>query len=104
MLPVTSEGGEAMAIKMIGRSGQISLGKEHAGKMVQVDELEVGVWMIKAGEFVPDNERWLHEPEVKARLDRAIAWAESTEPSETDLDELEARLSSGERPARSQSA
>ena len=91
-------------IKTIGRSGQISLGKEHAGKMVQVEELEEGVWMIKAGEFIPDNERWLHEPEVKARLDRAIAWAESTEPSETDLDELEARLSSGERPARSQSA
>lgn len=91
-------------IKTIGRSGQISLGKEHAGRMVQVEELEEGVWMIKAGEFIPDNERWLHEPEVKARLDRAIAWAESTEPSETDLDELEARLNSGERPARSQSA
>lgn len=85
-------------IKTIGRSGQISLGKEHAGRMVQVEELEEGVWMIKAGEFIPDNERWLHEPEVKARLDRAIAWAESTERAETDLDELRARLERGERP------
>lgn len=84
-------------IKTIGRSGQISLGKEHAGRMVQVEELEEGVWMIKAGEFIPDNERWLHEPEVKARLDRAIAWAESTERAETDLDELRARLERGER-------
>lgn len=88
-----------MAIKTIGKSGQISLGKEHAGRMVQVEEVEKGFWTIKAGEFIPDYERWLHEPEVKARLDRAIAWAESTEPSETDLDELEERLSRGERPA-----
>lgn len=85
-------------IKTIGRSGQISLGKEHAGRMVQVEELEKGVWVIKAGQFIPDNERWLHEPEVKARLDRAIAWAESTERAETDLDELRARLERGERP------
>jgi hypothetical protein len=88
-----------MAIKTIGKSGQISLGKEHAGRMVQVEEVEKGFWTIKAGKFIPDHERWLHEPEVKARLDRAIAWAESTEPSETDLDELEERLSRGERPA-----
>jgi hypothetical protein len=87
-----------MMIKTIGRSGQISLGKENAGRMVQVEELEEGVWMIKAGQFIPDNERWLHEPEVKARLDRAIAWAESTERAETDLDELRARLERGERP------
>lgn len=93
-----------MAIKTVGKSGQVSLGKKYAGRTVQVEEVEEGVWTIKVGEFIPDNERWLHEPEVKARLDRAIAWAESTEPSETDLDELEERLSLGERPAGSQSA
>jgi len=43
-------------------------------------------------ESIPENERWLHEPEVKAKLDRAIAWAEANPPSETDLDELEKRL------------
>lgn len=88
-----------MAIKTVGKSGQVSLGKKYAGRTVQVEEVEEGVWTIKVGEFIPDNERWLHEPEVKARLDRAIAWVESTEPSKTDLDELEERLSRGERPA-----
>lgn len=93
-----------MSIKTIGKSGQISFGKEHAGRTVQVEEVEKGYWTVKVGEFIPDHERWLHEPEVKARLDRAIAWAESTEPSETDLDELEERLGLRGRPARSESA
>lgn len=81
------------AIKRIGKSGQVSLGKEYAGHDVLVEEIETGVWLIKAGSFIPDNERWLHAPEDAAKLDRAIAWAERTAPQETDLDELEAKLS-----------
>ena len=34
-------------IKTIGSNGQISLGKEHAGKSVLVDEVEPGVWVVK---------------------------------------------------------
>lgn len=82
-----------MAIKTIGRSGRISLGKEYAGREVLVDEIEPGGWMIKVGRFVPEDERWLHEPEVAAALSRAVAWAEEHPPAATDLDELEARLS-----------
>ena len=81
------------AIKTIGRSGQIALGKQYAGQHVLVDEIEPGVWMIKLGEFIPKNERWLHEPVAKDSLDRAIRWAEEhPETSETDLDELGRRL------------
>lgn len=76
------------SLKTIGKSGQISLGKEHAGRTVAVEEIEDGVWLIKAGELIPANERWLHSPEVAERLDRAIAWAEQTRPAETDLDAL----------------
>lgn len=80
-------------IKTIGSSGQIVLGKQYAGQRVVVDELEPGVWMIKVGEFIPDNERWLHEPEVKASLDEALRWAaEHPEPVESDLDEIERRI------------
>lgn len=83
------------AIKTLGSSGQIVLGKRYAGRQALVDELEPGVWIVKVGEFVPDNERWIHEPEVKARIDRALARAKSTPPEETDLDELEERLRGG---------
>lgn len=79
-------------IKTVGQSGQIALGKVYAGRHVLVDELEPGVWLVKLGEFIPDSERWLHAPDVKADLDEAIAWAESHPAVETDLDALATRL------------
>ena len=86
------QGGNMAAIKTVGASGQISLGKEYAGQTVMVEELEQGTWVVKLGEFVPHSERWLHEPKASALLDRAIAWAEINPPSETSLDELAERL------------
>lgn len=80
------------AVKVIGSSGQISLGKQYAGRHVLVDEVEPGVWMLKLGEFVPDSERWLHEPATAEAVARAVAWAEATPPAATDLDELDRRL------------
>ncbi|HVR97500.1 MAG TPA: hypothetical protein VMW27_12855 [Thermoanaerobaculia bacterium] len=82
----------AVSIKTVGSSGQISLGKQYAGRHVLVDELESGVWIIKVGEFIPDSERWLHRPEVQASLDQALARAAESLPQETDLDELEKRI------------
>jgi hypothetical protein len=79
-------------VKTIGASGQISLGKENAGRTVTVEKVEEGVWVIKAGQFIPDNERWLHTPEMKRKLDKAMVWAKTHPPRETDLDELEQRF------------
>ncbi len=80
------------SVKTIGKSGQIALGKEYAGRHVLVDELEPGVWVVKLGEFRPENERWLHEPEVAADLDRAVRWAEQNPPAQTDLRKLEQQI------------
>lgn len=79
-------------IKTIGSNGQISLGKEYAGRTVLVDEVEPGVWIIKAGQFIPDSERWLFVPEVQKDLDESIEWAKNHPPSETPLDELERQI------------
>ena len=81
-----------MVIKTVGSSGQISLGKQYAGRHVLVDELEPGVWVIKIGDFVPENERWLHAPEVKAQLDEGLAWAARNPRQETNLNRLEESL------------
>jgi hypothetical protein len=80
------------SIKTIGASGQITLGKEYSGKTVLVDEIEPGVWMVKVGEFIPDSERWLHEPAEKAKLDEAIAWAEANPACAANLAEIEAAV------------
>lgn len=79
-------------IKTIGRSGQIALGKEYGGRHVLIDEIEPGVWLVKLGAFVPDNERWLWDTQVQKDLDEAIAWAENNPPRATDLGVLEAQL------------
>lgn len=79
-------------IKTIGSSGQITLGKEYSGRTVLVDEIEPGVWMVKVGAFIPDNERWLHEPENKAKLDAAIAWAEANPSFADNLADIEAAV------------
>ena len=80
------------AVKTVGASGQISLGKEYAGRNVLVEQIEPGVWVVKLGEFIPDNEKWLHRPNIKEDLDEAVAWAEKQPPKPSDLDDLEKSL------------
>ncbi|MFM8276738.1 MAG: hypothetical protein ACKN89_07095 [Cyanobium sp.] len=78
-------------VKQIGASGQLSLGKEFAGRTVLVDRPEPGVWVIKTAQTIPDDELWLHQPEAAARLDRAMA-AMAAPPEDPDLDALERHL------------
>ncbi|MCT0249256.1 MAG: hypothetical protein HQ527_03020 [Cyanobacteria bacterium] len=78
-------------VKQIGSSGQLSLGKEFAGRTVLVDRPEPGVWVIKTAQTIPDDELWLHQPEAAARLDRAMA-SMAALPEDADLDALERHL------------
>jgi hypothetical protein len=80
-------------IKTVGSSGQISLGKKFAGQTVMLSEMEAGVWLVKLGRFIPDNEKWVHAADVQCELAEAIAWAEKKSPEETDMKRLEARIS-----------
>ena len=79
-------------IKTVGTSGQISLGKKFAGQTVMVDEIDTGVWIVKLGRFIPDNERWLHTQDVQTKLNEAISWAEKNPPEDTNFEELETRI------------
>jgi len=79
------------SVKTIGSSGQIALGKEHAGRQALVEEVEPGFWVVKLGQFVPDSERWLYAVGVERELDEAIAWAEAHPAEPTDLDVFERR-------------
>jgi len=81
-----------LAVKTIGKSGQIALGKEFAGRQVLVDRVEPGVWVVKLGEFVPDSERWLFQSSVAGDLDEAIRWAETNPPKETNFETLDGEV------------
>lgn len=78
-------------VKQVGVSGQISLGKEFAGRTVVVDSSEPGVWVIKTAQTIPDSELWLHQPEAADRLDRAMVSMDQP-PHSADLDALEQHL------------
>ncbi len=79
-------------IKTVGSSGQISIGKKFAGQTVMLSELDSGVWLIKLGRFIPDNEKWLHAPDVETSLNKAVDWAEKNPPADTDFHDLENRI------------
>ena len=82
---------DSQAIKRIGASGQISLGKEFAGRTVLVNNPEPGVWLIKTAQTIPDSELWLHQPDQAERLNRGLLSMEQA-PVQADLDALERHL------------
>ncbi|KKB96847.1 hypothetical protein SZ25_00053 [Candidatus Arcanobacter lacustris] len=82
---------DVLSIKQVGVNGQISLGKEYAGKQVQISKLDDGTIVIKPGKFIPDNERWIHAIENKRKIDDAIEWAEKNIRS-NNFDEIAKKI------------
>ena len=75
-------------VKVIGANGQISLGKQFAGRQVLVEEQEIGVWLIRTATVIPDNERWLHEAQAASDLARALEWSKRNPASDSQTDTL----------------
>ena len=80
------------SVKVIGANGQISLGKQLAGRQVLVEESEPGVWMVRTATVIPDNERWVHEAKASADLRAALDWALSHPSTGDNTDEIIKRL------------
>ena len=78
----------ATEVKRVGRSGQISLGKRYAGKMLRLERFRDGRIVLTAVAMVPENQLWtLAEPD-RSRIERGLNWAAKTTPAETDLNAL----------------
>ena len=84
-------------VKVVGANGQISLGKQYAGRQVLVEEREPGVWIVRTATVIPDNERWLHEPKTAADLQAAMAWSVAHAASDADTEDTLKRLDHGEQ-------
>ena len=57
-------------IKVVGKSGQISLGKAYAGKPVRVERREDGSILLTAVAMVPESQLWTLEAPHRARIER----------------------------------
>ena len=72
-------------IKRVGKSGQISLGKQHAGRYFREERREDGSIVLTPVVVVPRSHWTVRD---QAKIKRALAWAAQHPRSETDLDEL----------------
>jgi len=88
--------GHDSQVKVVGLNGQISLGKQYAGRQVLVEEREPGVWLVRTATVIPDNERWLHEPRAASDLQSALSWAAAHPASDADSEETLRQLTHDE--------
>ncbi len=88
---MTASSKDSSSVKVIGSNGQISLGKQFAGRQVLVEEREPGVWLIRTATVIPDNEIWLQQPPAAEELRRALAWAQANAPTDGGNDEFLAK-------------
>ena len=83
-------------VKVIGANGQISLGKQFAGRQVLIEEQEAGVWLIRTATVMPDNERWLHDAQSASDLARALEWSQQHPVADLQTDTVLADAAQGE--------
>lgn len=76
------------AIKVVGKSGQISLGKSYAGKTLRLQHREDGSILITSVAVVPESQLWTIEEPDRSRIARGMAWAAKTAPAETEMEVL----------------
>lgn len=79
-------------LKMVGASGQLSLGKQYAGRYFEVEVQTNGAILLKPMRVIPEADAWLYTPEMRERLAQADAWIAENPAQETDLDALAAKL------------
>lgn len=82
----------AIQTKIVGASGQISLGKQYAGQHVIVEETEPGEWRIQTAITIPRSQAWVHSKTTQAELDRALDWAAKNAPKKTSLTTISNKL------------
>jgi hypothetical protein len=87
---------DVVEIKVVGKSGQISLGKNYAGKTMRLERRQDGTVLITAVAMVPESQLWTAEEPDRSRIARGLAWAATTAPKESDPNSLSKRS-----PARS---
>lgn len=87
-------------IKVVGKSGQISLGKSYAGKTLRLERRKDGSILLTAVAMVPESQLWTLEEPNRSRIARGLAWAAKTTPAETDVDVLLKRRTKRPRHSR----
>ncbi len=78
-------------IKVVGKSGQIALGKGFAGKALRVEHGRKGGILLTPGGVVRESQLWTVAEPHRSRIARGLAWAASEPPVETRVEALAKR-------------
>lgn len=78
-------------IKVVGKSGQISLGKSYAGKTLRLERRRDGTMILTAVAVVPESQLWTLDEPHRSQIARGLTWAAETLAKETDLATLTKR-------------
>jgi hypothetical protein len=73
---------------VVGKSGQISLGKRYASKTFRLEQFKDGRLMLTAVALAPETQLWTLAQPQRSRIERGLAWAAETRPQETEIDTL----------------
>ena len=76
----------------VASNGQISIGKEWAGKQILIERVSAYELRIVAGSFIPENEVPYHSKESKQALEEFDEWTGKNPPKKTDRKALMARV------------
>ena len=77
------------SMKVIGKNGQLSLGKEFSGRLVETLFYAPGKFVVNLGTFTSDFETKYFSEEDHQKIEANLVRMASIEPVETDLNELE---------------
>ena len=81
---------EAKKIKLatVGKNGQISIGKEYAGRSLEIEFFDDGRALLTPGRFVPDHQAPFFTKDAEEQLARFGAWEAKNEPTESSTDAI----------------
>jgi len=80
----------AKKIVTVPSNGQISIGKEWAGREIQIEQIENGQIIITAGSFVPDAA--FTSKKAQSQLHAFNQWEKKSPPKKTNLKALRQKL------------
>ena len=82
----------ARKVLTVPSNGQISIGKQWAGREVMVEMVDDHHMTITAGAFIPHDQATFYTREAQAQLADFNRWSESTPARKTRLNQLRKRL------------
>ena len=78
-------------IVSVGKNGQISIGKEYAGRTLEIVFFDDGRAMLSPGRFVPDHQAIFFTPDADDKLARFAEWEKDHPPEGTSTEKLRAK-------------